>query len=179
MSLPDLLAEALKYQGLRENIGGKSNPVILDWYKELGMGGIKDSISIAWCGTFIAICAKRSGRKWIQPKDNFMLARNWAKFAGSTKLARPAVGAVVVFWRGSPKGWQGHVGIIVGKDARGNLMVIGGNQSNMCKISPYTTERVIGYYWLHKADGGGLVPHAHRFNLPIVDSDGKFETNEA
>lgn len=108
-----------------------------------------------------------------------MLARNWSRFPGSTKLDRPAQGAVVVFWRGTPNGWQGHVGIIAGKDAAGNLMVIGGNQSNMVKIAPYTTQRVVGYYWLHKAEGGGILPNPERYDLPVLKSDGRFETNEA
>lgn len=179
MQKPALLEEALKYLGTKESINGKSNPVILDWYKELGMPGIKDCINIAWCGTFVAICAKRSGRKWISPKDNFMVARNWSKFpSGSTKLQRPCEGCVVVFWRGSPTGWQGHVGIVAGKDKAGNLMVIGGNQSNMVKLAPYGTDRVIGYYWLHKAEGGGETPQVERYNLPVILSDGKFEKNE-
>lgn len=179
MTTPSILTEALRHNGIHEKVNGRSNPVIVSWYKELGMPGITDTLSTPWCGTFIALCAKRTGRKWIQPKQNFMLARNWSKFEGSTKLAKPAQGAVVVFWRGSPTGWQGHVGIVAGKDSKGNLMVIGGNQSNMVKISPYGTDRVVGYHWLHKADGSGLVPHQERFDLPLLKSDGKFETNEA
>lgn len=178
--IPAILTEALKYNGLHERgPDGKSNPVIQGWYRELGLPGVTDTISIPWCGTFVAICAKRAGRAWISPKDNFMLASNWSRFPKSTKLDRPCVGAVVVFWRGSPTGWQGHVGIVAGKDRAGNLMVIGGNQSNMAKLSPYTTQRVVGYYWLHKADGTGKIPHNDRFNLPVLNSDGKFETNEA
>lgn len=179
MTIPSILAEALRHNGIQERVNNKSNPEILAWYKELGMPGITDTLSVPWCGTFVALCAKRSGLKWIQPKDNFMLARNWSSFPGSTKLDRPAQGAVVVFWRGTPNGWQGHVGIIAGKDAAGNLMVIGGNQSNMVKIAPYTTQRVVGYYWLHKADGTGLVPNDDLYDLPVLKSDGKFETNEA
>ena len=175
----DIINEARKYIGLRESVNGKSNPIILDWYKELGLPGIKDSINIAWCGTFISIVAKRCGRKYITAKENFMLARNWSKFNQSTKLDKPCVGCVVVFWRGSPTGWQGHVGFVAGKDKLGNLMVIGGNQSNQVKISPYGKDRVIGYYWLPKSDGSDKQPEPSLYNLTLISSDGKFETNEA
>lgn len=172
-TLPDTLINAYKYIGIKEIKGKQHNQEILNWYKELKMSGIKDD-ETSWCGTFCAKVAKDSGRKY--PKD-FMGARNWLKVG--TKLDKPALGAIVVFWRGSKNGWEGHVGIIAGKDKNGNLAVLGGNQSDMVKISPYTTERVLGYIWLHKTDGTGTVPFEDRYKLPIVSTDGKYQTNEA
>lgn len=172
-TLPDTLIEAYKHLGIKEIKGKNHNQEILKWYKELKMSGIKDD-ETSWCGTFCAKVAKDAGRKY--PKD-FMGARNWLKVG--TKLNKPALGAIVVFWRGSKNSWSGHVGIIAGKDKNGNLAVLGGNQSDMVKISPYTTDRVLGYIWLHKTDGTGTIPFEDRYKLPIVSTDGKYQTNEA
>jgi uncharacterized protein (TIGR02594 family) len=63
------------------------------------------------------------------------------------KLYNPAVGAIVVFWRGSPSGWSGHVGFITGVDRSGNLLVLGGNQGDMVSIKAFSTSRVLSYRW--------------------------------
>ncbi|KQV28221.1 hypothetical protein ASC97_07735 [Rhizobium sp. Root1203] len=62
-------------------------------------------------------------------------ARSWLKLP--TKLASPVVGCIVIFWRGTPQGWSGHVAFVVGRDANGNLMVLGGNQGDMVSIKPF------------------------------------------
>lgn len=173
-NLPDLLSESFNYLGFQEKVNGKSNPKILKWFKELKLSGIKDT-SIPWCGGFVAYCALKSGRKY--PSD-FMTARNWGAFPGATKLDKPALGAVVVFWRESIGSWKGHVGILAGIDENGNYAVIGGNQSNMVKISPYNDDRIIGFYWLHKTDGTGTVPNDGRYKIPVIQTDGKYLENE-
>lgn len=171
-----LLDEAKKHLGVKENINGKSNPVILGWYKDLGMPEIKDCISIAWCGTFVAYCCLKAGYKGLSKAENFLGARNWSKVKTAVRLQKPAEGAVVVFWRGSPQGWQGHVGIVAGRDTGGSMAILGGNQDNMVKISPYGTDRVVGYYWLQREDG---VKEEPNYNLPLVGTDGKRLDNEA
>lgn len=178
MALPPTLEVAYKFLGLNEKVNGKNNPIILDWYKDLGISWIKET-DTPWCGTFVAYVAKQAGRKWIPVKDNPLGAQNWSRFPqGSTKLSKPALGCVAVYTRkGSPG--SGHVGFVAGKDKKGNIMILGGNQSNSVKLAPYTEERLIGYYWLHKSDGTGTAPDPSRYDLPIVNSDGKFETNEA
>ena len=50
-----------------------------------------------------------------------------------TKLNNPAYGCIVVFSRAG----GGHVGFLVGKDKQGNLMILGGNQSNAVNIKPF------------------------------------------
>jgi uncharacterized protein (TIGR02594 family) len=92
-------------------------------------------------------------------------------------LSKPAYGCVVVFWRGTKTGTAGHVGFVVGRDKFGNLMVLGGNQSDAVNIKPFAmsgpNDRVLGYRW------PGVYPYPERFNLPLLGSDGKLSTDEA
>ena len=99
------------------------------------------------------------------------MARSYSHGWGR-KLDKPVPGAVVVFWRGSRQGTSGHVGFVTGFDQHGNVMCLGGNQSNAVNIKPFSTDRVIGYYWPH----GVPLPGE---KLATVVSDGKLSTNEA
>jgi uncharacterized protein (TIGR02594 family) len=95
--------------------------------------------------------------------------RSWLNYG--KPLSKPVLGCIVVFWRGSKTGWSGHVGLVVGLDKAGNLMVLGGNQGDMVSIKPFGKERVLGYRW-----PGADVAYT---SLPILRSDGKVSTNEA
>ena len=97
-----------------------------------------------------------------------------------TKLPEPAYGCIVTFTRDG----GGHVGFVVGKDKHGNLMVLGGNQSNMVSIAPFQRSRVTGYYWPSTWDAKTKTraisaPLASRYDLPLLNSDGRVSTNEA
>jgi hypothetical protein len=72
-------------------------------------------------------------------------ARSW--LAWGRKLDKPTVGCVVVFWRGKRDGWQGHVGFYAGRAKNGDILVLGGNQSDAVSIRPYPMERLLGYRW--------------------------------
>ena len=41
----------------------------------------------------------------------------------------------------------GHVGFVVGRDATGNIMVLGGNQSDAVNVRAFPASRVTGYRW--------------------------------
>jgi uncharacterized protein (TIGR02594 family) len=171
MSDPAWLAEAFKYLGEKEIKGPHHNPHILKWWKDLGEPYRDDET--AWCGAFVGGAFRAVGLPTVKGAAG---ARNWTKL--KVKLDRPAYGCVVVFWRGDRDGWAGHVGFVVGRDARGNLMVLGGNQGDMVSIKPFEPatvpgNRVLGYYW------PGIYPYEERFNLPLLKSDGKLSTNEA
>lgn len=173
MGNPIWLDVALSYHGLREYPGAKHNPQIIEWLKALGLPFRDDETP--WCGTFIGGVlheANMTDRIVKGPAG----ARNWLNCG--VELDEPALGCIVVFWRGKPNGWSGHVGFVAGKDRQGNLMVLGGNQGNMVSIKPYLNHnvkgnRVLGYRW------PGIKPLPSRYNLPIIASDGKFLTNEA
>lgn len=160
------IAQAKKYLGQAETKGPHHNPHIIKWWKDIG-APFKDD-ETPWCGAFVGGVLAEVG---IKPVTGGASARSWLKMP--VKLDKPAVGSVVVFWRGSKTGASGHVGFVVGNDQRGNLMVLGGNQSDAINIKPFDTARVLGYRW------PGLYPYEERFNLPVINSDGKVSTNEA
>lgn len=162
---PDWLRQARTYIGLREVPGKKHNSKILDWWRLTHLA-FKDD-ETPWCAGFVGGTLEEVGIK----SSRSGAARSYMNWG--VKLARPAVGAVVVFWRGSPKGYQGHVGYVVGQDKFGHLMVLGGNQGDTVSIKPFTYGRVLGFYW----PKGEALPG--NYNLPTLTSDGKVSTNEA
>ncbi len=166
MTAPRWLTQARMHLGTREIVGPKHSPIILKWLDRL-KAPFRDDES-AWCGTFVGGVFDECG---IAPIKSPWGARQWLKFGRS--LPSPAVGSVVVFWRGDPKGWSGHVGFVAGKDKAGNLMVLGGNQGNAVSIAPFDRKRILGYRWPNG------VNDAPDFNLPVMTTTGAISTNEA
>lgn len=163
-SEPVWITNAKKYIGLKEIAGSKHNPQILKWW-ELTKQPYKDD-ETAWCAAFVGGILEESGIT----SSRSAASRSYQKW-GKT-LDKPAVGAIVTFWRGSRDGWQGHVGFVVGKDSKGNIMVLGGNQENAVNIKPFAVSRVLSYTY----------PANHEpksYELPVLSSDGKVSTNEA
>lgn len=161
-----VVAIARQYLGQREIKGPHHNAHILKFWRNIGAPFADDETP--WCGAFVGGVLFEAG---IKPVAGGASARAWLKLP--VKLDKPAFGCVVVFWRGSPTGGNGHVGFVVGKDPRGNIMVLGGNQGDAVNIKPFDTARVLGYRW------PGIMPMPERFNLPLLDSDGKVSSNEA
>jgi uncharacterized protein (TIGR02594 family) len=95
----------------------------------------------AWCAAFVGSNLELED---IQSSRS-PAARSYERWG--QKLYKPAVGAIVVFWRGSPNGWSGHVGFITGIDKVGNLLVLGGNQGDQVSIKAFTRDRVLSYRW--------------------------------
>lgn len=170
----DWIAEGRKLIGVEEN--ANTAKVIAMWrdgFEASGQAGrMKESVwnqaSTPWCAGFVAACLARAGLGVRIPKS-FPMARSWAK--AGTALSKPAYGCVVVFSRDG----GGHVGFVVGKDKAGNLMVLGGNQSNQVCIKPFSKARVLAYRWCGKTGA----PAEGRYDLPVLSSDGKVSTNEA
>lgn len=161
------MAHARKFIGLKEIKGASHNSNIVAWAKEVSNGAINDD-ETPWCGIFVGGILSDLNMPIVAGAPS---ARAWLGLP--VKLDKPAYGSIVVFWRGTPSGWSGHVGFLVGKDRYGNLMVLGGNQGDKVSIAPFTPGRVLGYRWPSK------YPSEQRFNLPVLASDGKVSTNEA
>lgn len=165
------IAEARKYLGMRELTGKNDHPLLEKSWLSFGTAWLKGQ---AWCGLFVAHCLRASNRYVV---NLWFRAKSWESDT-MTKLDAPAYGCVVTFTREG----GGHVGFVVGKDKFGNLMVLGGNQSNAVTIAPFALSRVSGYWWpsLIK-DGKQLksVPLNNRYNLPLLNSNGMVSINEA
>lgn len=165
MADPSWISVARKYVGTKEVPGSGNNPVIIRWWQAI-RSAIRDDLS-PWCAALVGGVLEEAGIV----SSRSAAARSYLKWG--TALSKPAYGCVVVFWRGAPTGWSGHVGFVVGKDQRGNLMVLGGNQGDMVSIKPFGTERVLGYRW---PAGSFAVPN---YSLPLFTSDGRVSQNEA
>ena len=152
--------------GLTEGAGARNNPVILDWASDLGIAYTGDDI--AWCGLFVAHCIGATLPEEALP-TNPLGARAWMKFGSP---CRPKLGAVMVFWRGKPAGWQGHVGFYAGEEADGTFHILGGNQGNRVSIARIAKGRLLGARWpaTVAADGSGTVQVTSSGN-PLSDDE--------
>lgn len=134
------LAEAKRLIGTAEIAGSGNSPVIM---------GMADAADIAfandetpWCGLFVAHCISSTIPEEPMPA-NPLGARQWMKFGIPVD---PQFGSVLVFWRGSPSGWMGHVGFYWAEDDL-HYHVLGGNQSNSVNVSKMSKSRLLGATW--------------------------------
>ena len=161
MDKPAWIIEAEKYIGLKEIKGPEHSPEILQWWKDIKRGGIKDD-ETAYCAAFVGAMLERSGIK----SSRFESARSYLQWG--EPLPEAVYGCVVIFSRTD----GGHVGFVVGKDEQGRLMVLGGNQGDAVSIAPFNIMRVMAYRW---PNGEPLEMEA----LPILSSSTASSTNEA
>jgi uncharacterized protein (TIGR02594 family) len=116
------MAEARRVMGLHEQTHKKS---LWDWMKSDGGKTVGDPAQVPWCGDFVQTAIALSMPEEPIPANPY-LAANWTKFGIP---CTPQHGAVLVFWRGSPESWKGHVGFYTGETAT-HFRVLGGNQSD-------------------------------------------------
>lgn len=117
---PLMLVEALKLHGTKEVIGSGDNPTIIEWARETGLEKLYNHDSVAWCGLFMAVAAKRAGK---DVPESPLWALSWRTFG--RPVAHPMLGDVLVFTRAG----GGHVAIYVGEDAA-CWHCLGGNQGD-------------------------------------------------
>jgi len=165
------IIEARKFIGLKEKTGKNDHPKLDAGWVLYGQAWLKGQ---AWCGLFVKHCLTVSKRHVV---PLWFRANSWNSNS-MTKLERAAYGCIVTFTRQG----GGHVGFVVGRDAFGNLMVLGGNQSNKVSIAPFAVSRVTGYYWASTLQNGKVVksaPSPIRYELPLLNSNGEVSANEA
>lgn len=157
---PLWLAEARRHIGVREIKGARHNTTISGWLQRLRAWWTDDETP--WCGVFVAHCMERAGqpipRHWYR-------AKAWLEWG--VPVLSPVVGAVAVFGRDG----GGHVAFVVGRDAAGNILCLGGNQSDMVRVSAFSPVRVLGY----------RVPASVTLSpdLPLLAGAGSLSANEA
>lgn len=137
----DLIKVASTKYGVKEVVGDKHNPEIVNLVKEAGFNNIEDD-ETAWCSSFANWVAFKAGYE----RSNQLNARSWLKVGIPVSI--PELGDIVVLKRGTSE-WQGHVGFFI--NIVGDFVyVLGGNQSNMINISAYHRLDVLGYRKLRK-----------------------------
>lgn len=164
MISPPWLVSAQKFRGVREIPGAPTAPAIARWLDDLKAWWKDDETP--WCGTFVAACMLEVGAPI--PK-HWYRAKGWLDWG--TPLSGPAVGAVVVFEREG----GGHVGLVVGRTLGGNLLVLGGNQGDMVRESPFGWKRVMGYRWPTNAF---MQPVVGVSELPVIRTDAPVSERE-
>lgn len=136
-----VINEILKLYGVAEVAGAKSNPVLLEIIKK-HIPEADDDSAFAWCGVMMAEAFERSGRKELIPQG-YTAARSWLKLPNPVTIDNAKYGDIVILWRGTPTGWQGHVGCYVNRNET-HVFLAGGNQNDRVGIAPYGIERVLG-----------------------------------
>lgn len=137
-TLPAWADIALAEEGIVERPGpDQHHPRILDYHETTTLKATTDEIS--WCSSFVNWVMEQAG---FEGTDS-AAARSWLEWG--QECPGPAPWAIVVFWRGSPKSWKGHVGFVVDVLRSGDLRVWGGNQSDQVCARVYDDARLLGY----------------------------------
>jgi len=89
-----------------------------------------------WCGAFMNLVLERTGHK-RGPSD---LAKSFASYG--QRVSGPQVGALAIMSRGRN---GGHVGVVSGVDANGNVIVVSGNHNNRVAEAVYPRRRIFAY----------------------------------
>lgn len=128
LDYPEYVKAALKEVGVKEIVGAKHNPRVLE-YQATTAGKYKDD-ETPWCGAFIS---------WVMKEANIdhnikvtERAKEWKRFGVDS--VKPVLGAIAIKSRIG----GGHVCIVVGKLKNGNLLCVGGNQNNEVNITQYS-----------------------------------------
>jgi uncharacterized protein (TIGR02594 family) len=165
---PLWVIEGLKWLNLREGRDGADNSDILDWARDEGGAIARDykHDAIPWCALFANMVLTKVGIKGTET----LWALDWDKWG--QKLPGPAVGAFAPMKREG----GGHIAIVVGRDTHGNLMCLGGNQSDSVSIIPFPANRPRSFRW----PVGVAAPFKAGFeSLPLMRSDGRVSAKEA
>lgn len=129
---------ALNEYGVSGIAGIQNEPRILQFFKDIGAGFIKDD-ETAWCACFMNWCLKQAGR----PFSALLNARQFLTYGSITTT--PKLGDIVVLWRISPQSSYGHVGFFISKNKNGTINILGGNEDNQVEIKAFASSQVLQY----------------------------------
>lgn len=130
------LAVAVKEIGVKEYPGKDIHPRIRDYLATVNnLSAIeKSSDETAWCSCFINWCTEEVG---FNGTDSAW-AKSWGNWRKATGIDKANAGDIAVFDRSSAAASGGHVAIYIDADAStGQVLVLGGNQSNAVRYSRY------------------------------------------
>lgn len=139
-----LVANALRFYGLKEIAGPGSDTTILAWIKEMFPNANDDS-AVAWCSIYMNAIAKVSGYEYT----NSGLAKSWLKVGLEIPFEDRQLGDVAIFHRGSNPA-LGHVALYLNDYNDSMIRVLGGNQDDAVNIRAYASNRIAGFRRLKK-----------------------------
>jgi uncharacterized protein (TIGR02594 family) len=164
--VPLWMKVARSLDGQREIKGPRHNPVIVRMWEALKLPFRDDETP--WCAAYVGYCLEEAGVR----STRSAAARSYEKWGIRVAESAAPVGCVATFWRGSPTGWQGHVGFLEGFDQRGRVLVRGGNQGDSVNVAPFDRARLTGLWW----PSGHPVPSRR---APVFGNSAASSTNEA
>lgn len=99
-----------------------------------------------WCAIFANAMLESVGVRGTRSASS----QSFAHDENFRPLMGPALGAIVVFYRGGRGSGQGHVGFYRGETAN-YIYTLGGNEADMVQIEPLPkagrTFGLVGYFW--------------------------------
>ena len=99
------------------------------------IGGNPTGRGRLWCARFMNMVLQHTGHQGTGSD----MASSFTRYG--TRVSGPQVGAIAVMGRRG----GGHVGIITGIDARGNPIMISGNNGNRVREAPISRGRIYAY----------------------------------
>ena len=100
------------------------------------LGGNPTGRGSLWCARFMNMVLQHTGHQGTGSD----MASSFAHYG--TRVSGPQIGAIAVMSRGRR---GGHVGIITGIDAKGNPIMISGNNGNRVREAPISRGRIYAY----------------------------------
>jgi len=105
-----------------------------------------------WCAIWANAKLEQSGIRGTRSpsSQSFRGDPNFAELDG------PALGAIAVYWRGSPDSGLGHVGFYIGETAT-QILTLGANESDAVRSQFEPRAKLLGYWWPESVplpDGG-------------------------
>jgi uncharacterized protein (TIGR02594 family) len=113
---------------------GSSSSLVAEARRHLG--GNPTGRGRLWCARFMNMVLQHSGHRGTGSD----MARSFANYG--QRVSGPQVGAIAVMTRGRR---GGHVGIITGIAAKGNPIMISGNNGNRVREAPVSRGRIYAY----------------------------------
>lgn len=105
----------------------------------LAEGGVNiDPSQTAWCAAFVNATLGKNGLDGTG-KLNARSFLDWGQ-----EVTEPKLGDIVVLSRTEDPA-LGHVGFFKGFDENGNILILGGNQSDSVSVQSYSKDRLLGY----------------------------------
>lgn len=128
---------AVREIGVKEYAGAQNNhPRIQAYLASVNdLGAIdKSKDETAWCSCFMNWCVEQAH---IQGTDSAW-AKSWGNWRAAVAPGKEQTGDIAVFERSSSASSGGHVAMLIEVDqAAGEVLVLGGNQSDSVRYSRY------------------------------------------
>jgi uncharacterized protein (TIGR02594 family) len=99
------------------------------------IGGNPTSRGSLWCARFMNMVLLHTGHRGTGSD----MARSFASYGH--RVSGPQIGAIAVMSRRG----GGHVGVVSGIDARGNPILVSGNNGNRVREAPVSRGRIYAY----------------------------------